>query len=100
MVLRLLDRPQDVRRVLLAVAFYGLLVAPLCGIIICSRLADASAALAQDVPSPDVIYSIIREPHHQSPFLTWSYFQDRWLPGYIMAAPMLLFCVWLARNST
>lgn len=99
MVLRLLDKPQDGRRVLLAVALYGLLAAPLCGIIVWSRLADTSAALTQDVPSPDVIYSIIREPHHQSPFLTWSYFRDRWLPGYIMAAPMLLFCVWLARSS-
>ena len=99
MVLRLLDRPRAGRCVLLAVALYGLLVAPLCGIIIWSRLADASAALARDVPPPDVIYSIIREPHHQSPFLTWPYFQDRWLPGYIKAAPMLLFCVWLARNS-
>jgi hypothetical protein len=28
------------------------------------------------VPPPDVIYSIIREPHHQSPFLSWSYFRD------------------------
>ena len=99
MVLRLLDRPRAGRDVLAAVAVYGLLVAPLCSIIIWSRLADASAALAPDVPPPDVIYSIIREPHHQSPFLTWSYFQDRWLPGYIMAVPMLLFCVWLARNS-
>ena len=99
MVLRLLDRPRAGRHVLLAVALYGLLVAPLCSIIIWSRLADSSAALAPDVPPPDVIYSIIREPHHQSPFLTWPYFQDRWLPGYIMAAPMLLSCVWLARNS-
>lgn len=99
MVLRLLDRPRAGQRVLLAVALYGLLVAPLCSIIIWSRLADSSAALAPDVPLPDVIYSIIREPHHQSPFLTWPYFQDRWLPGYIKAAPMLLSCVWLARNS-
>ena len=99
MVLRLLDRPRAGRDVLAAVAVYGLLVAPLCSIIIWSRLADASAALAPDVPPPDVIYSIIREPHHQSPFLTWSYFKDRWLPGYIMAVPMLLFSVWLARNG-
>ena len=64
-----------------------------------SRLADASAALVPEVPPPDVIYSIIREPHHQSPFRTGHIFEDRWLPGYIMAVPMLLFCVWLAGNS-
>ena len=51
------------------------------------------------MPPPDVIYSIIREPHHQSPFLSWQYFRDHWLPGYIMATPMLLCCVWFARNG-
>jgi hypothetical protein len=43
-----------------------------------------------------VIYSIIREPHHQSPFLSWTYFLDRWLRGYVMAALMLLACLWIA----
>jgi hypothetical protein len=47
-----------------------------------------------------VIYSIIREPHHQSPFLSLRYFRDNWLPGYVMAAPMLLACVLLARTAT
>jgi hypothetical protein len=46
-----------------------------------------------------VIYSIIREPHHQSPFLSWAYFRDRWLPGYAMALPMLLACLWVARRG-
>ena len=55
-------------------------------VTVCRR----SAAQATDVPSPDVIYSIIREPHHQSPFLSWAYFRDHWLPGYVMVGPMLL----------
>ena len=46
--------------------------------------------------APDVIYSIIREPHHQSPFLSWHYFRDHWLPGYVMATPMLLSCLLFA----
>jgi len=94
--LRLIDAPRDIRPAR-AVALYLLLVAPLCGVIALSRLADSSVALASDVPSPDVIYSIIREPHHQSPFLTWGYFREHWLPGYVMAAPMLLVCVGVAR---
>jgi hypothetical protein len=96
MALRLLGAPRDLRRVAAATLLFVLLVVPLAGVIAASRVADTSAALATDVPPPDVIYSIIREPHHQSPFLSWAYFRDRWLPGYVMAAPMLLACLWVA----
>ena len=99
MALRLVDAPRNLRRVATTVPLYVLLIMPLCGMIAWSRFADNSAALATDVPPPDVIYSIIREPHHQSPFLSWPYFRDHWLPGYMMAAPMLLSCLWLARNG-
>jgi hypothetical protein len=96
MALRLLDRPRDRRGVGAATALFVLLVAPLAGLIGWSRIADTAAAQATDVPPPDVIYSIIREPHHQSPFLSWAYFRDNWLPGYVMAAPMLLACIGVA----
>jgi hypothetical protein len=99
MALRLLDAPRDLRRVAEATALFVLLVAPLMGLMAWSRFADTSAAYATDVPPPDVIYSIIREPHHQSPFLSWAYFHDHWLPGYVMATPMLLACLWVARCS-
>ena len=33
------------------------------------------------------------------PFLSWAYFRDHWLPGYIMALPMLLACLWVARRG-
>ena len=79
-----------------ATALFVLLVAPLISLMAWSRFADTSAAYAIDVPPPDVIYSIIREPHHQSPFLSWAYFRDHWLPGYVMATPMLLACLWVA----
>jgi hypothetical protein len=99
MALRLLDRPGHVKRVVSATALYALLTLPLFGLIAWSRLADARAEAASDVPSPDVIYSIIREPHHQSPFLSWAYFRDHWLPGYLLAALMLLSCVRVARTE-
>lgn len=98
MALRLLDR-RTVRPVATAAALYMLLVTPLIAVIVWSRLADHSAALATDMPPPDVIYSIIREPHHQTPFLSWEYFRDHWLPGYATALPMLLSCGWFASHA-
>jgi hypothetical protein len=98
MALRLLDKPRDVRRVVAAAALYALLMAPLVAVIVWSRFADAAIAQPAGVPPPDVIYSIIREPHHQSPFLSWAYFRDHWLPGYVMAVPMLLACLWVNRR--
>ncbi len=98
MVLRLLDR-SDLRHVALNTSLYILTIAPLLIVIAWTRLADNSASLATDVPTPDIIYSIIREPHHQSPFLSWPYFRDHWLPGYVMALPMLLSCIWFARRA-
>ena len=99
MALRLLERPRDLRRVASATALYAILVMPLLGVIGWSRFAGTNIAQVTDVPPPDVIYSIIREPHHQSPFLSWPYFRDHWLPGYIMALPMLLACLWVARRG-
>jgi hypothetical protein len=98
MALRLLDAPRDLRRVGAATTLFMLLVAPLMGVIVWSRMTDVAAARAADVPSPDVIYSIIREPHHQSPFLSWAYFRDSWLPGYIESAALLLACIVVARR--
>jgi hypothetical protein len=99
LVLQMLDRPREWRRLATTFALYALLVAPLSGAIAWMRLTDNSAALATDVPTPDVIYSIIREPHHQSPFMSWAYFRDNWLPGYATAAPMLLAAIWCARSG-
>lgn len=96
LALVLLSAPRELRRVAEAAALFVLSVAPLAGVIAWSRFTDTSAALATDVPPPDVIYSIVREPHHQSPFLSWGYFRDYWLPGYLMAAAMLAASVWAA----
>jgi hypothetical protein len=97
--LRALDRPRDLRRVAAATALYLPLILPLIGVIGWSRFTDGDAERTGDVPAPDVIYSIIREPHHQSPFLSWAYFSDHWLPGYLMALAMLSACVWIARRG-
>jgi hypothetical protein len=100
MVLRLLGTPRDLRRVALATSLFVLLAAPLAGVIAWSRVVETPALLPTDVPPPDVIYSIIREPHHQSPFLSWGYFRDHWLPGYVEAALMLWVCLRVACRST
>jgi hypothetical protein len=100
MALRLLDNPRDLRGVAAAAALFAVMVAPLAGVIAWSRIANSTAVQTMDGPSPDVIYSIIREPHHQSPFLTWAYFRENWLPGYIMAAAMLLACVAVAWHAS
>jgi hypothetical protein len=97
MVLHLIDSPRaGLQRVAAAVGLFALMTGPLFGIMAQSRLSDDSAAQAINTPPPDVIYSIIREPHHQSPFLSWAYFRENWLPGYSMAASMLLGCFWVA----
>lgn len=33
------------------------------------------------------------------PFLSWAYFRDHWLSGHIMALPMLLACLSVARRG-
>lgn len=101
MALRLLGTPRKLRRVAGATALFLLLVAPLAGVIAWSRLAYRSAALVSDLPAADVIYSNIREPFHQSPFLSLGYFVYVWLPGYVMAGGMLAASLWAAwRGST
>jgi hypothetical protein len=97
--LRLLGGPRELRRVAGATALFALLVAPLAGVIAWSRFTDRSAAMAADLPTPDVIYSIIREPHHQSPFLSLGYFVYGWLPGYVISGAMLAACLWGARHG-
>lgn len=71
-----------------ASVLYVLAVAPLVVLIAWTRFDDAARPVA-GIPSPDVIYSIIRAPWHTSPFLTWRFFTGQWLPGYLLAGAML-----------
>ncbi len=85
------------REIILTAALFLLATTPLLGALLWFR--HAAPAMPSDLPSPDVIYSIIRAPHHTSPFLTPEIFVSQWLPGYLMAGAMLGICIFIAATS-
>lgn len=96
---RLVEDRRELPRVLGAGALYLLAVAPLIALIAWSRLSDARAFIQPvDLPSPDVIYSIIRAPWHAAPFLSLDAFLVQWLPGCVAAAIMLAACLVITRK--
>ncbi|HET7594799.1 MAG TPA: hypothetical protein VFK49_05050 [Stellaceae bacterium] len=96
---RVIEDRREIGRALASVALFVAAVAPLFAVIGWSRLADARAFLPPaDLPSPDVIYSIIRAPWHVAPFLTGGAFLTQWLPGCVAAAAMLTVCIAIARR--
>ncbi len=97
MALRLVGDRRDLRAVMAATGMFLLLVAPLLGTIVWTRLAADSTVAEAGRPSADVIYSIIRAPHHTSPFLNAAGFTAKWLLGYLLAAGMLLGCAVISR---
>jgi hypothetical protein len=78
-----------------AALLFALLVAPLLASIAWSRL--AAAPLPPGAPSADVIYSILRLPHHTAPFVEAGRFVAQWLPGCLLAGGMLAACLVFAR---
>jgi hypothetical protein len=96
---RLIEDRREIGRVLTSTALFLVTVAPLIALIGWSRLGDARALVrSADLPSPDVIYSIIRAPWHAAPFLDLHSFLTQWLPGCVAAATMLAVCVAIARR--
>jgi hypothetical protein len=91
--LRLIEERRDLQRIATATALFLLLVAPLLGAIAWTRMADDPAA----TPSADVIYAIIRAPHHTSPFLAADAFRTQWLPGCLLAGGMMVGALVIAR---
>jgi hypothetical protein len=88
MALALIEDRRERQRPLFATAIFLVLVAPLLGLISYTRFVDVSPSYG-DLPKPDVIYSLIRAPHHTAPFLDWSGFVRNWLGGYLLACGML-----------
>jgi hypothetical protein len=82
LALRLIERRQEIARVAIVAVVFAAVTAPLMAMIVRSRL--------------DVIYSLIREPWHGAPFVSWSYFAQQWVPGYLLAAAMLGGCLVVA----
>ena len=98
--LRFVEERRDLGRVAAATGLFLLLVAPLIGVIAWARL-GADGAAAAGTPPPDVIYAIIRAPHHVAPFLDADTFRAQWLPGYLLALGMLVGCavIWRAAEA-
>jgi hypothetical protein len=87
--LRLVADRDSLRPSLSAVGLFIAAIAPLLVAIVWPRLAAGPGTATAELPPPDFIYSIIRAPHHTSPFLDRSTFIGDWLPGYGFAAGML-----------
>ena len=98
--LRLIERRHEIARVAVAAVAFIAATAPLTGMIIGTRLNVAAMGAVAYGPSPDLIYSLIREPWHGAPFLSWGYFAAQWLPGYLLAAAMLAGCIVIARTGS
>lgn len=97
--LRLIDNRGEIRRVIFAVITFVIITAPLTGTILWTRLHDQAAAAVLDTPTPDIIFSLIREPWHAAPFVSRYVFVVEWLPGYLLAAAMFAACLLIARTT-
>jgi hypothetical protein len=97
LLLRLVEDRRGLRSAAAAAALFALLLAPLMAWIAWSRLGAEVAAMPSGPPSADVIYSILRLPHHTAPFADAHRFLLRWLPGALLAGGMLAACFILRR---
>ena len=90
MALALIEDRSERQRPFFATVLFLLLVAPLLGLIAYTRLVEVGPSDAEmGLPAPDVIYSLIRNPHHTAPFIArWSFVKN-WLGGYLLACSML-----------
>jgi hypothetical protein len=98
MLLRLCEGRPAVARVAGACAVFALAVAPLVAVIAEMRW-SAPAVAAIDGATPDMIYSLIRAPHHAQPFVDGADFIAQWLPGYLLAGAMLAAALFMRRTA-
>ena len=97
LLLRLVEDRRSLRAAAAAAGRFALLVAPLVAWIAWARLGAEAVAIPSGPPSVDVIYSILRLPHHTAPFVDAHRFLLRWLPGVLLACGMLTVCFVLRR---
>ena len=81
------------RHLLRPALLFGFLAAPILALIAATRMLGQPVAIDPALPPPDVIYSIIRAPHHTAPFLSLENFLSQWLRGLMLAGGMLAVCV-------
>lgn len=92
-LLALIEDQRDWRRLVKPTLLFAALVAPLLGLIVVTRILAQTAVADSTLPTPDVIYSIIRAPHHTAPFSSLESFASEWLRGLTLAGGMLIACV-------
>jgi uncharacterized protein DUF6798 len=90
-LLLLIEDYRGWRRLVGPSLLFAVSVAPLLGVIFATRMLAQPGGEA--LPTPDVIYSIIRAPHHTAPFLSAESFASQWLPGLMLAGGMLAVCM-------
>jgi hypothetical protein len=98
--LRLTENRSDLGRSVRAAIGFVLATAPLTVTIILTRMHASTAGVLSDGPSPDVIFSLIREPWHSAPFASRYEFVVNWLPGYLLAAAMFAGCITIIRTTS
>ena len=81
------------RRLVTPTLLFAALVTPLLGLIVATRMLGQPFVADNTLPVPDVIYSIIRAPHHTAPFFSLESFASEWLPGLMLAGGMLAACI-------
>ncbi|HLJ62720.1 MAG TPA: DUF6798 domain-containing protein [Stellaceae bacterium] len=97
--LRLLGGRDEWKPVLRSIGVYAVTTAPLFVLILADRWRGLRVSGTSDIPSPDIIYSFIRAPHHLAPFLNANYFLTLWLPGFLLAGAMLAAAFFMAHAS-
>jgi hypothetical protein len=95
MALRLMGTSGGLQHVAAATTGFFLLVAPLLGAIVWSRLVDGAGTAGTAAPPVDVIYSS-SAVYHMAPFARHRFRVD-WLPGYLLAGGMIFGAVVLMR---
>jgi hypothetical protein len=72
-------------------AWFWLAVSPLVAVIEWKRwIIDTAIPVPSGLPSPDYIFSILREPWHAAPFVNRHTFVSSWLPGCSLCGGMLV----------
>jgi hypothetical protein len=93
-----LTRQRQFKPVLLSVAMFAVLVAPLLIVVVPHDVVSLVAAAPSQGPSADVIYAEVRGAEHLAPFRTrWEFWT--WLPGIVVTVCLLGVLAGLQRRS-
>jgi hypothetical protein len=101
MLWRVINDRAALKSAIVKAAWFWLAVSPLIAIIEWKRwIIDAALPVPSGLPSPDYIYSILREPWHAAPFVSRLTFATSWLPGCLLCGGMLVGALVIAETAT